>query len=506
MRKGPVYLSVTSSADLQALDKTNQKLRNLGKTAKSSSSGFKSFGKGLAAIGGISAAIGIGVKAVKEATEAFKTTAMTEQILKNTGLAASVSSKQIGDLAMQISNLTGIDDEQVQAASNVLLGFQGLIPAGKNASSTLANLTQVATDLGARLGKDSASGAKLLGKALIDPAKGVQQLYRAGLPLDKQLADRVKALAKAGQAEQARALLLQNISSQTQGVAAAVADPMTRLQTMFNNLLETLGTPILDALTPVVAALGPLMSELAPIFAEVGQLAAIIVTALANGLKPILPVITNLIKSLIPSFASLADYIGALLPLIVILTPNIVFLIDMLGKVLPMAIKMTAGAVRILVIGITQLLKLMASLPAVGPFAKWHDAFVDAANAAQSTVDQLDRVANTDYSKLTDGLATQAVDYKAAAAALASGAKSANSAASAVGSAAGRSKAKPKTATTARASVGDQSFTVAGSGGGLSLAVTVNGSVVQERDIARTIRDELLQFARRQGVSPNFGV
>jgi hypothetical protein len=30
--------------------------------------------------------------------------------------------------------------------------------------------------------------------------------------------------------------------------------------------------------------------------------------------------------------------------------------------------------------------------------------------------------------------------------------------------------------------------------------------VVQERDIARTIRDELLQFARRQGVSLNLGV
>ena len=53
---------------------------------------------------------------------------------------------------------------------------------------------------------------------------------------------------------------------------------------------------------------------------------------------------------------------------------------------------------------------------------------------------------------------------------------------------------------------GDQSFTVAGTGGGLSLSVTVNGSVVQERDIARTIRNEIIQLTRRQGMTPNFGV
>ncbi|NDD53240.1 hypothetical protein EBZ39_05100, partial [bacterium] len=219
MRKGPVFLSVTSSANLAALDATNKKLREVGRQAQNTSSGFSSFTKGLAKIGSTTAIIGLGVNAIKEATEAFKTTAMTEQLLKNTGLAASVTSKQIGDLAMQISNLTGIDDEQVQAASNVLLGFKGLVPAGAQAQSTLANLTQVATDLGVKLGKDPAAGAKILGKALMDPAKGVAALYRAGIPLDAQLTERIKNMAKAGQVEQARALILQNVATSTKGLA-----------------------------------------------------------------------------------------------------------------------------------------------------------------------------------------------------------------------------------------------------------------------------------------------
>lgn len=506
MRKGPVYLSVTSSADLKALDATNQKLRNLGKTAKSSSSGFKSFGKALGAIGGISAGIALGAKAVKEATEAFKVSAGTAQILKNTGLAASVSADQIGNLAMQISNLTGIDDEQVQAASNVLLGFQGLVPAGKNAQATLANLTQVATDLGSRLGKDPAAAAKVLGKALIDPAKGVQLLYRAGLPLDKQLGDRIKNMAKAGQVEQARALVLQQITQQTKGYASAVADPMMRLQTMFNNLLETLGTPILNALTPILASLTPLMKDLSPVFAQVGELLGIVVTALADGLRPVLPIIIGLIKTLTPSFAQLAAEVGALLPLVVALTPGLVALINLMGEGLPMALNWSATAIRGVVIALSQWFNLMAKLPAIGPLKHLKQGFIDAAAAAQATIDQLDVISKTDYSKLSAGLSTQTTDYASAAAALAAGAKSANAAANAVGSAAGRSKTKPKTATSPRVAAGNQSFTVAGSGGGLSLSVTVNGSVVQERDIARTIRDELIQFSRRQGVSPNFGV
>ena len=286
MRKGPVYLSVTSSADLKALDATAQKLRQVSKSAKSTSTGFSGFGKGLAKIASVSAVIGVGVKAVKEATEAFKTTAMTEQLLKNTGLAASVSAKQIGDLSMQISNLTGIDDEQVQAASNVLLGFKGLVPAGAKAQSTLANLTQVATDLGVKMGKDPAAAAKVLGKALMDPAKGVAALYRAGIPLDTQLAERIKNMTKAGQVEQARALILENVAASTKGLAAATADPMTRLQTIIGNILEQLGTPFLNSLNTLAASFGSLFQYVSPL---VDQLAQALGPLLAYGIKSAIP-------------------------------------------------------------------------------------------------------------------------------------------------------------------------------------------------------------------------
>jgi hypothetical protein len=506
MRKGPVFLSVTSSANLSALDATAKKLREVGRSSAATNKGLSGFGKSLAKVASVSAVIGIGVKAINEATEAFKTTALTEQLLKNTGLAASVSSKQIGDLAMQISNLTGIDDEQVQAASNVLLGFRDLVPAGKNAQSTLANLTQVATDLGVKMGKDPAAAAKMLGKALTDPAKGVALLYRAGIPLDKQLSDRIKLLAKSGQAEQARALLLQNVASGTKGLAAAVADPMTRLQTMMNNLLESVGLPLLEALMPVFAALQPVIEALSPTLAVLGRGLGVIIKQIADALIPYLPLFADLLAALVPIVVDVLKVVTPLLPLFLGLVPVITLVAKALGVLLKPALFVIQGALLAVTGIIAGFLKVLSL--ALGWVPGLGSALKTAANAAGDAATQLMKVslASTD-SQMSDGLATQAVNYKDAAAALAAGAKSANTAAGAMSKSVGGKKVKPKTATTPRSrAMGDQSFTVAGTGGGLALSVTVNGSVVQERDIARTIRDELLQFARRQGANPQFGV
>jgi hypothetical protein len=50
------------------------------------------------------------------------------------------------------------------------------------------------------------------------------------------------------------------------------------------------------------------------------------------------------------------------------------------------------------------------------------------------------------------------------------------------------------------------SFTVAGSNGGLALHVTINGTVIQEKDVARSIRDELKLLGQRRGVNVALGV
>jgi hypothetical protein len=568
-RKGPVYLSVTSSADLKALDATNQKLRNLAKTAKTTGSGFSGFGKALAGIGSVAGLIGIGTKALTEAQDAFKVSAATAQILKNTGLAASVSADQIGNLAMQISNLTGIDDENIQAASNLFLSIKGLIPAGKDAQSTLQGLTQVATDLGAKLGKDPVAGARILAKALADPTKAQRLFLGALIPMDKALADQVKALTKAGDAASARQLILDHAAASTSGMAAAVADPMTKLSTNLNNLFETIGTPLLNALTQITPELTNLMNVGAPIFETIANAVANTITFITKFKDEILIATAVIGISVIALNAGKIGYFlfatgvdaaavaqrvfnavmnaNPLAKVVMVLSLLIAAFavlwkrsmtfrkivaaaFEVVGKV---AANMVSGILKgfaliirgirwiaekyLTVVGfmVKAAAKIFGWVPGLGKVLKTAAAGFDAFRS--SVLDGLDGAADTltgwgDSLYATIDNAAQAVgtnirkSTKQTKAAVKNDLKDIGKLTvptpqmSGVGS-----KAKPTTAMN-RPAVGNQAFTVAGSGGGLSLSVTVNGSVIQERDIARTIRDELLQFARRQGASPAFGV
>lgn len=572
MRKGPVYLSVTSSADLKAIDATNQRLRNLSKTAKNTKSGFGGFGKALAGIASAAGLIGIGTKALTEAQDAFKVSAATAQILKNTGLAASISSNQISNLATQISNLTGIDDEQIQSASNMLLGIKGLIPASKDAQATLSSLTQIATDLGAKMGKDPVAGARTLARALADPTKAQRLLTSALIPMDKALADHVKNLVKAGDAESARALVLQHVADSTKGMAAAVADPLTRLSTNLNNLFETIGTPLLNALAQITPELTNLMNTGAPVFKTIADAIAGTITFLTKfkdeiligaGVVGVAVVALNAGKIGYWAFAAAVDAgavaqrifnavmsanpLAKVVMIVTVLAGAFVILwkrsmtfrkivataFEIVGKVAANVVSGILKGFSLILRGIAWVAdrylnivgfmvkasaKVFGWIPNVGDKLKQAAAGFDTFKAG--VVDGMNGAADT-LSKWGDSLyATIDNASQAVATNIRKSTKKTKDAVKGDLKDIGKMKVptpkiggsgvvrSPNTKPTSKtkAAVGDQSFTVMGSGGGLSLSVTVNGSVVQERDIARTIRDELLQFARRQGVAVNLGV
>jgi hypothetical protein len=60
---------------------------------------------------------------ISEARESIKVGKLTAAVLKSTGGAAHVSAKQLATSPTSLSNLTGIDDETVQAGENLLLTF-----------------------------------------------------------------------------------------------------------------------------------------------------------------------------------------------------------------------------------------------------------------------------------------------------------------------------------------------------------------------------------------------
>ena len=115
---------------------------------------------------------------VSEARGAGKVSRLTNAVLKSTGGVANVSAKQVASLAEAISNKTGIDDEQIQSAQNLLLTFTKVRNEVGKGNDVFDQASQLAIDMSVALGSDAKSAALQLGKALNDPIKGVTALTR----------------------------------------------------------------------------------------------------------------------------------------------------------------------------------------------------------------------------------------------------------------------------------------------------------------------------------------
>ena len=188
---------------------------------------------------------------IGEARESQKVGALTTQVIKSTGGAAKVTADQVGTLATAISNKTGIDDEAVQAASNLLLTFTNVRNEVGKGNDVFNQATQAATDMGAALGGDPKTSAIQLGKALNDPVKGVTALSKVGVSFTAQQKDQIKTLVKSGKTLDAQKIILGELNKEFGGAAAASSTAGEKMATAFGNFKENIGTALLPALDRV---------------------------------------------------------------------------------------------------------------------------------------------------------------------------------------------------------------------------------------------------------------
>jgi len=233
-------------ADFKKLDGAGQRSAfALMNTNKAVNTAAKNFAK-LGAVG-IGLAGVIGGSLVRAAYESQKVMKQTDAIIKATGGAAGLTADQIGKLSTKLSLQTGIDDELIQTSMNLLLTFKQVrneVGAGNDVFNRAA---QAALDLGNVFGSADAA-AKMLGKALSDPVKGVSALARAGVNFSQQQKDQIKTLVASGKSLEAQKLILKEVESQVGGTAAAGATGFDRMKVAIGNVQENLG----DLLLPVV--------------------------------------------------------------------------------------------------------------------------------------------------------------------------------------------------------------------------------------------------------------
>ena len=244
--------------------KAVSELKKVGTTAdtnlKKAEGAGASFGKsltsigssGFAAVGGVSAVVGVVGSLVSAGREAARNTRLTEAVIKSTGGAAHVSAAQVGELATSISNKTGIDDDAVRSSENLLLTFTNVRNETGKGNDVFNQATVAIQDMSVALGQDAKSSTIQLGKALNDPIKGLTALRRVGVAFTEQQQDQIKTLVKSGDTLTAQKIILGELQKEFGGAAAAAADPIDKLRASFNNLEQEVGGQLLPVVDQYV--------------------------------------------------------------------------------------------------------------------------------------------------------------------------------------------------------------------------------------------------------------
>lgn len=185
------------------------------------------------------ASLGLAVavrKIITETTAAQNALAQLEAVVKSTGGAAGFTVPELVAMSEEFQRTTTFADDAVQSMQAVLAQFTAI------AGPQFEAAQQAIVDLSARMGTDLVSSAKLVGRALQDPVKGMSALSRAGIAFDKSQTDIIKRLAETGRTAEAQQLILAELEKRFGGAAEAARNTfggaLAALGNAFNDLFE----------------------------------------------------------------------------------------------------------------------------------------------------------------------------------------------------------------------------------------------------------------------------
>ena len=221
----------------------------------------KAFGAISVALGGLfvaSKAFAFLKDATNEAREAARLMRLTEAVIKSTGGAAKITTKEVADLADRLAAVAGVDDEVIQGAENMILTFTNVRNEVGKGNDIFNQAAEAALDMTAALNNGEVSAETLraqslqLGKALNDPVKGMTALRRAGVTFTEAQKEQIKTMVETGDIMGAQKVILAELSKEFGGAAKAASDPAQRAQVAWANFKEEIGRftlPIVEALS-----------------------------------------------------------------------------------------------------------------------------------------------------------------------------------------------------------------------------------------------------------------
>lgn len=268
--------------------------------------------------------LAFGKAAVAEAAAGEAAITDLETVIKSTGAAAGVTSKDVQDYANKMQLLTKFSDDQIISGNAMLLTFTKI---GKDIFPRASDAT---LDMAQKFGMDLSQASITLGKALNDPVSGVTALRRIGVMLTDEQEASVKGFMAVNDIASAQKIILDELAVEVGGVAQAYGTTFAGQVSIFNNRLddmkEKIGVQLIPALIRLMEAATPLLNwfmSLSPAQVDlVIKILAVIavlgpLTAGLGTVATTISAVSTAMPAVIAGFSTIATFVtGILIPAI----------------------------------------------------------------------------------------------------------------------------------------------------------------------------------------------
>jgi hypothetical protein len=303
----PLRLPIVSKFDPSGIRDAQTGLDRLGGFARSAGTLLA----GAFVAGGV-AAVSFGVASVKAADESWKVGKALDQAAKNAGVFGNTdkdiqkATGALKDHAQKLGELIGVDDEVLLSIEKTWMAVPSLAGLG---TKGIEHLAEVAANVAAGTGKDVETIGLAFVKIAGDSETAMSKLTRQGVVFTDAQKETYQALLDNGQEIDAQNYLIDQLDQKYSGMAEAAASPLDRINQMFQNFQETVGTALMPALEKLAPLIGDALAKMVadPTFQK-------FLFDLGKAFVDILPSITELLPSLMSLMKEILPGIVAVAP------------------------------------------------------------------------------------------------------------------------------------------------------------------------------------------------
>lgn len=271
-----IKIVTDASAATKGMDKASSKATAMGKSTK------------LAAVmsgAAIGAAVSFAKASIGAAGAAAKANRTLGAVMGDAAGKQSEQTKAAIDYADALAKQDGISRNVIKSTQTVLAAYSNLNPKVTGSADAFNRATAAAQDLAAAGFGDAAGNAKMLGKALQDPAKYTKALARMGVVFTAQEQDQIKVMMKHNDVAGAQKVILSKLERQVGGTAKAQASSSDKTKVAMEGMQEAVGKgllPVMKIYSTVMGGLFNLMASNAGVVQALalvfGGLAAVVLT------------------------------------------------------------------------------------------------------------------------------------------------------------------------------------------------------------------------------------